>query len=139
MKSSIIAGVCLLALILSVAECNLGRGLDFHLSKKQTVECGDPTDPNTGIGRCTALANAGDAEAICNGGCIEVYKDFYNCLGISDNGLIDQLRESCRQFNSATATNAATTVGATNAATTAGATLISALTATVMAVAAAIN
>ena len=125
MKSSIIAGVCLLALTLSVAECNLGRGLDFHLSKKQTVDCGDPSDPSTDIGRCTDLVFDGDAEAICNGGCIEVFEDSYDCLGISDDdGIIDQLRESCRQFNSAT---------------TVGATLFSALTATVVAVAAALN
>ena len=125
MKSSIIAGVCLLALTLSVAECNLGLGLDFHLSKKQTVDCGDLTDPSTDIGRCTDLGTAGDAEAFCNRGCVEVFEDFYNCLGISDDeGLIDQLRESCRQFN---------------AATTVGATLFSALTATAVAVAAALN
>ena len=86
-------GVCIVLSVIAIGECA------FSLSKRQATRCGDPTDPNTPIGRCTTAGNTGDVTTICSG-CVSVFRSFYDCAGINGDVLLNQLQQACDNLGS---------------------------------------
>ena len=74
-----IAVACLLALTVTVSKCG------HELIKKQDTpsDCGDTADPSTDIGRCTEANENEDTDPFCNGDCISVFREYYECIGVS--------------------------------------------------------
>ena len=93
MKSSmIIAGACLLALILTIAECKLD--LKAELVKRQDPsDCGDLTDTSSTLGRCVSIYT--DYDSFCDGGCVAVFQEYNDCVGVSVDRALEQLEEAC--------------------------------------------
>ena len=91
-----IAGVCLLV-VLTIAECQINLGITPSL--KQVDDCGDINDGSSKLGQCTEAADDYNYDFFCDSGCVEVVKDYFDCLGVGDydqyQAVIDQLEEAC--------------------------------------------
>ena len=91
--TAVSVGVCIVLSIIAMGECA------FSLSKRQATVCGDPTDPNTPIGRCTTAGNTGDVTTICSG-CVSVFRNFYDCARINGDVLLNELQQACDNLGS---------------------------------------
>ena len=93
-------------LLISIAT---GHAAAFSLSKRQASRCGDPTDPNTPIGRCTIAGNTRDLDTVCNG-CVPVFRTFFSCAGVNQDDLLNQLQRSCDKHNGTTVSSVSFTI-----------------------------
>ena len=96
--SALNVGVYILLLSISAGHCA------FSLSKRQNSRCGDPTDPNTPIGRCTIAGNTGDVATVCNG-CVPVFRRYFSCIGVNQDAVLNQLQSSYDNLNSDSTSN----------------------------------
>ena len=69
-----LAGACLLVLIFTITECKL----TLDITKRQIPNCGNQTDPNTELGKCSQAADDEDVDTLCDG-CYDVLEKFFNC------------------------------------------------------------
>ena len=84
-----IAGVCILAFVLAIAECRIDTP-----SAKQSEDCGDVNDTSTKLGQCSEAVGDDDLDEFCDSGCVEVVKNYYECIEAPDSA-IDELEEKC--------------------------------------------
>ena len=84
-----IAGVCILAFVLAIAECRIDTP-----SAKQSDDCGDVNDTSTKLGQCSEAVGDDDLDEFCDSDCVEVVKDYYECIEAPDSA-IDELEEIC--------------------------------------------
>ena len=101
MKSSVmLAGVCLLALVFTIAECTLA----LDVTKREDIcqplcqsLCQQSDNACRSVGICILAALASDTDTFCDNDCVEVFEDLYECAGIDleDDSQLEELREEC--------------------------------------------